>query len=139
MLHNVLAQKVGFGVVTSTLGDKQIRLVGRVPQPQIGTWLLVMERLLVGEKNAAWNVDISKQYFMRGAKLLYGWRVIFRADGIAQHLNEIAQVIQTTPMVQRQLDEVALHGGVDRTSLRGGKGAQPMFTAVVGAAAQRQM
>ena len=37
-----LGQKVGFGVVTTNLSVGQLRVVGRIPQGNIPTWLAVM-------------------------------------------------------------------------------------------------
>jgi hypothetical protein len=135
IITQALNHKAGFEVVTSTPSNDQLRLVGRIPTNNIGTWLAVLERLLIYAEKAAWNVDLSKQYFMRGTKLLYGWRLIFQAEGVAQYAEGIAAIISQVPAVQRQLDEVKLYGGVDRTKLHEGKGAQPMFKAVVGPAA----
>jgi hypothetical protein len=136
-LKQSLHLKAGFEVVQQNVTDKQIRLVGRVPRDKTGQWLLVVERLLLREQepDCAWNLDISKQYFLRGNRLLYGWRVILQAPSVAEHVDELVNIAKTTPMVQRQLEEVALVGGTDYSQLKGGKGAQSLFKAVVGPAA----
>jgi hypothetical protein len=129
-----LRQKAGFEPVQENMTSNQIRLVGRVAINKVGQWLLIMERLLLKAQNAPWHLDLSKQYFLRGNRILYGWRVILQADNVAQYADELAQTVLATPVVQRQLEEVSLHGNTDRSVLRGGKGAQPLFTAVVGPA-----
>jgi hypothetical protein len=98
----------------------------------MATWLKVMEQLLTAMDTHDWNVDLSKQYFMRGEKLLYGWRVIFQGEEVAQHLDEIAKIVMSAPLAQKQLDEVPLGASPDRNALRAGKGAQPLNKAVVG-------
>ena len=139
-LKQALRQKTGFEPVSEATTATQIRMVGRIPKNKTGQWLRVMERLLVQADSSPWNVDLSKQYFVRGGKLLFGWRIIIQAEQPEQYIEQLVSIIRSTPTVQRQLDEVALHGNVDRSYLRGGKGAQPVFRAVVGplAALQRR-
>ena len=131
-LYAALNKKVGFEVVTHKIADNQIRLVGRSPSQTTGTWLRVIQNLLVYGDSAPWSVDVSKQYFMRGQKLMYGWRLIFQGEGVSQYLQHIIQVVNSTPEVQQQLMEVPLHTGRDRNSLRNGKGAQSVIGARVG-------
>lgn len=138
-LLDALEKKVGFGVVNVSLTTGQLRIMGRVRQNSVPTWLLMMERLLVQGASAGWNVDLSKQYLMRGQKLLYGWRVIFQADNIVEHLKDITVVVSSVPIVRRQLDEVPLHASPNRNALRMGKGAQPTGKAVVGPMALRTL
>jgi len=129
-LYSKLQVKTGFETLNKTSTDKQIRIVGRVHSPSIPTWLQVVERLLLRSESSKWNADISKQYFMRGDKLLYGWRIIFQADDIVKYLPEIASTIDSTPMaMSTPTDEIPLHGNPNRYALNNGKGAQPMLTA----------
>lgn len=138
-LCDALEKKVGFGVVNLSLTQGQLRIMGRVPQNSLPTWLLTMERLLVQSTSAGWSVDLSKQYLMRGQKLLFAWRVIFQAENVAEHLKDITTVISSVPVVRRQLQEVPLHGNPNRNALRMGKGAQPTGKAVVGPLALRTL
>jgi len=133
-----LAQKAGFECVQETPSENQLRLVGRVPASKTGQWLRVMEQLLLQAQNAEWNIDLSKQYFLRGSRVLYGWRIIVQAAGVAQHDRLLAGIVIGTPVVQTQLQEVRLYGrGSNDAMQRGGRGAQPLFQAVVGPAMKR--
>jgi len=130
-----LTQKAGFECVQETPSENQLRLVGRIPSNKTGQWLRVMEQLLLHAQNAAWNIDLSKQYFLRGSRVLYGWRIIVQAAGVAQYDQALASIVASTPAVQAQLQEVRLYGrGSNDAIQRGGRGAQPLFTAVVGPA-----
>lgn len=130
-LFGILQQRVGFDIVTKNVTDTQIRVMGRIQQHNIPSWLLVMEKLLTSA-GGGWNIDISKQYLMRGQKLLYGWRIIIQGDNLGKQIDSICAAIASTPQVRRQLDEVALVAGPNRNSLRMGKGAQPVDKAIVG-------
>lgn len=136
-LYGRLLQRTGFETVTKAVAAKQIRVLGRVRDGGVPTWLRVVERLLLRADKAEWNVDISKQYFMRGDKLLYGWRIILQAEDINKHLSDIIQVIDSTPVAAGgenyyvDSDEVPLHGNPNRLALKNGKGAQPMESAKI--------
>jgi hypothetical protein len=140
-LHGTLNQ-LGFEVRQSKEADNQLRVVCRVPLDPVNTsrWLQLMERLLLRAEHAAWDVDCSKQYFMRGGTLTFGWRLILQGQGIAQHLSDIISVLTMIPTTTRELDEVHLHAGPNRNALSPtGKGAQGVLTAVVGPVAHRQL
>lgn len=138
-LYTALHRKVGFEIVGETVTPNQIRVIGRLPQPNLQNWLVTLQRLFTKAEGAPWNVDISKQYFLRNGKVLYGWRMIFQAEEIATHLEDIVATISTAPKARADLDEVNLYAGEDRNALRMGKGAQPSGKAVVGPMALAQM
>lgn len=137
-LYRALHQKVGFEVVRADVTDRQLRILGRIPEKgRMPTWLETMQRLLARGHSARWDVDISKQYFLRGEKLLFGWRVILQAEGLASCLPDIVSTVASAPQVSRQLEEAPLHASPNRNVVKRGKGAQPIDRAVVGPMALR--
>jgi hypothetical protein len=136
-LKAALAQKTTFEVVSATFEGGKVRLLGRVrPTQNTGMLLKVMSNLLAAADSADWNMDASKQYFLRNGRLTYGWRFIFQGQDIEANLLKIVAVIAGTKHVVQQLTEVRLHGGgLDRNvPSPGGKGAAPTGKARVGAA-----
>lgn len=119
-----MGSKAGFEVVSETPNPGQLRVVGRVPNARMSAWLLVINKLLSAADSAPWNVDISKQYFNRNGKTLYGWRLIFQGENIAESYDSIAAIVKSTPAAKSELTEVTLHAGGQRNSLNRGKGAQ---------------
>lgn len=136
-LKAVLLNKAGFQPVQESCTDRQLRFVGRVSPNKTAQWLRVMERLLVREHEAPWTIDLSKQYFLRGSKLLYGWRMILQGEGVEQYFEDVIATVMSAPTIQSQVEEVRLYGrGNNDASMSGGRGAQPLFSAVVGKALQ---
>lgn len=136
-LKMVLAQKTTFEVVSASSEGGKVRLLGRVrPTQNTGMLLKVMSNLLAAADAAEWNMDVSKQYFLRNGRLTYGWRFIFQGQAIDASLPNIVSVIAGTKHVAQQLTEVRLHGGgADRNAPSpGGKGAAPTGQARIGAA-----
>lgn len=128
-----LNRKAGLETVSNSSTPNQIRLIGRVPTQGISTWLSIMERLLIRSESTKWKVDLSKQYFIRGGKLMYGWRIIFQSpEPIEEHLADIEGIISNTPAPIGESDEFHLYGNVNRTVLKRGKGAQGVLNPVVG-------
>lgn len=137
-LFTVLAKKAGFEVVNATGNQAQLRVLGRVQGSEnTARWLLVVERLLMKAVGAPWNIDISKQYFLRGEKLLYGWRVILQSPDLTPHFSTIVSTVNSTPSrVAVVSDEIPLNANPNRNALRNGKGAQGVLTAIVGPSAR---
>jgi hypothetical protein len=78
-------------------------------------------------------VDISKQYFLRNERVLFGWRLIFQGEGVAEHLPKICEAVSNAPRAKAVVEEQPLAGARgDRNAPRGGKGAQGVLGAVVG-------
>lgn len=133
-----LAHKAGFEVVQETCTTKQLRFVGRVLPSKTKQWLRVAEQLLLHSESAPWSLDLSKLYFLRGGKLMYGWRLIIQAEDVAQHVPALVSIVGATPAIQAQLEEVRLYGRGNNDVLeRGGRGAQSVLTAVVGPTLKR--
>jgi len=140
-LKRALATKAGFEAIEEQVSDTRIRFFGRVRPQNMPTWLAVMRDILIASSQAQWTADLSRQYFLRGDKVFFGWRIIIQGPEVQQHLNHVSQVVNSTqmPTSRHQLDEVALHAPPNRNALRNGKGAQSSLRAVVGPMAKAQM
>lgn len=134
-LYTVLNQRAGFEVVNQTVTDNQIRVIHRVAKGGMPNWLMVMDCLIEASESAPWNIDLSKQYFRRASRLIYGWRFILQADNIVEHLPDVIAAIQRAPRARQIVDEQPLAGAsTNRNSLTRGKGAQNPLQARVGPA-----
>lgn len=141
-LYVALKQKVGFSVVGETFTDVQLRVIGRIPPTGTGTWLQVLESLLIASEQAPWDIDASKQYFLRDGSIRYAWRLIFQVgaeDVVQNHIQTFVNIVHGVNNVQTQIMEVSLHGNPNRNSLKRGKGAQEAGKAVVGPMALHHM
>jgi hypothetical protein len=138
-LQAILLQKVGFEIVSQSLGGNQARYFGRVRPSHMPAWLAAMRELLVNENKAQWSIDLSRQYFLRADKLFFGWRVIIQGQDIQGALTQIVSIIQQVQAARAQVDEVPLHAPPNRNALRNGRGAQPTISAVVGPMAKVQL
>lgn len=139
-LVTALGNKVGFEVINDHDSSNQVRLFGRVRQPRMPGWLNVIRDLLLAAADNPWNLDISRQYFLRGNKLFFGWRVILQGQDIAQHMTQVCKIIRAVDVsTGKELDEVPLHANPNRNAWRNGRGAQPMEKAVVGPMAKARM
>jgi hypothetical protein len=133
-----LAQRAGFEVVQESCTTKQIRYVGRVAASKAKQWLRVAEQLLQQSDGAPWSLDLSKLYFLRGGKLMYGWRLIVQGEDVMQYQAALVAAVTKAPTVQAQLEEVRLYGrGNNEVMEHGGRGAQSVLTAVVGPTLKR--
>lgn len=139
-LKRTLASKAGFEAIDEQVTDSRVRFFGRVRPQNMPLWLAVMRSILIASEKSQWKADLSRQYFLRGDKVFFGWRIIIQAPTVQQHLDQVSQVISTTQRsgVQQQ-DEVALHAPPNRNALRNGRGAQSSLSAVVGPMAKAQM
>ncbi len=85
----VLHKKAGFETVNHEHKPNQLRLMGRVHTNMMGHWKLVMHTLL-SSQDSGWKVDLSKNYFLRGTKVFYAWRIIVQGedyDGLVKVIN----------------------------------------------------
>lgn len=132
-LYQVLRARGGYEVVSRTEGPTQLRLLGRVPSELMDSWKVVMHHLLNLSERSSWSIDISKQYFLRHGKLVYGWRTIIQGPDVSSRLSEISDAIRNAPRAKVIIEEQRLVGvSANRNSPKGGKGAQGVLTAVVG-------
>ena len=134
-LYNVLNQRSGFEVVNETVTDNQVRLIHRVSKGGMPNWLMVMDCLIDAAEASAWNIDLSKQYFKRNGRLIYGWRFILQAEGVLEHVPSVIAAVKGAPRARQTVEEQPLAGAsANRNSLRRGKGAQNPLKARVGPA-----
>jgi len=147
-LFSALRKKAGFEVVSHNESANQLRLLGRIPDDAFGlnsnNWKIVKYRLLEVMEDRSWKVDLSKSYFIKKEtkKMVFAWRVLFQGEGIANHYEEIAHLIEFSPSARSEVLEVPLPGaGADRNNTAGGRrGAGPVGTVPVGPMAlQRKM
>jgi len=130
----------GFELVTEHNDRNQLRLMGRVPRAAVGGWLLIVRHLLLASD--VWSVDVSKQYFIKGGKLVFGWRVLFQFPESFLY-DPIVSAINSAPKARIILEEQPLMGArSDRNvpnSQNNGRGAQSSLNATIGPAAIRQL
>lgn len=139
ILQAALQQRVGFEAIQQETKPNQVRYFGRVRPSHMPTWLAAMRDLLQVAEKAPWSIDLSRQYFLRGDKLFFGWRIIIQGPELHQYLPQVVDVIQRVQIVTRQVDEVPLYARPDRNALRNGRGAQPTEKAVVGPLAKNAL
>lgn len=144
-LFAAMQKKAGFEAVSvSEPSPNQIRALGRIPEDvggmNMGNWKILMYRLYTVMAERAWKVDISKSYFIKEEtkKLVFAWRVILQGENLTQHLPEIIQIIQASPVSARaEVTEIPLAGAAsNRGKVTGGRrGAGPSSQTLVGPAA----
>lgn len=132
-IHLALAKKCGFDVKSSSTRPGQLRVIGSVHANNTKRWLAVMDKLLRASDKSAWEVDISKHYFLRGDVIRYGWRIIVQAENVEEHISSVAQVIRAAPSPKVSVEEYTLHGGgSNRNAVKNGKGASLLGQARIG-------
>jgi len=107
-LTTALRTTLGYETVKPSASEKQIRLLGRLPQNRMGDWLIFVHHIHVSwieARRSGWTVDISKLYFPLDKRVVFGWRVIFQprnhADSMAQHLDDIVRAVGMSPKSSR--------------------------------------
>jgi hypothetical protein len=125
-----LTSRYGFQVVTQNVSTSQIRVVGRVHPNHRRNWIVGMQHLLLQASRSPWNVDVSRQYFLRGELMVWGWRLIFQHEDVEQVCPAIVAALQGAPRARFEVEEQALPGvtGQRHTMTEGGKGMAPAGT-----------
>lgn len=128
-LYKLLGVKAGFEVVKETTpSDGQIRIIGRVHQEKMGSWLPIIKNLLVKSGTDGWSVDISKQYLVHASEdLRFCWRLIFQAQGgtLEEMVKNVVFVVQSSPLAKVEVMSQPLvgrhigRGSVRQTSMDG--------------------
>jgi hypothetical protein len=100
-------------------------VVGRVGPDHKRNWVVGIQHLLVQEQSKPWNVDISRQYFLRNGVVVWGWRLIFQHEDIEAMCGDIIKVIAAAPRARFEVEEQALPGvtGPRHTMTARGKGS----------------
>lgn len=139
-LIRTLRLRGGYEVVSNNSGTNQVRLIGRVPEQLVKSWLIIVRQLLVCSSEASWSADISKSYFLRGGRVMFGWRLIFQGEKIDQHIADIVTTITNSPRPRAIVNEQPLAGAsANRNRQTPGslKGAAPAGKAIVGLMARQ--
>lgn len=124
-----LTKRYGFEVVQPTLSTNKIRVLGRIQEAQERNWMVGIEHLLTVADGRAWNVDVSRQYFLRGPSLVYAWRLIIQAPELEQHVDDIVTTLNNAPRAKFQVEEQALPVRGRRSTMNAnGKGASSAGT-----------
>jgi hypothetical protein len=119
-----LRAKCGFEVADVTTSETTARFLGRLPKDRQGDWLLVIHRLLLDGAKRSWKIDISKSYFLRGGKLVYGWRLILQGGQPVSMLEDAINSVVAAPQTARaEITSAPLVGAsIYRTQEIDGKG-----------------
>lgn len=135
LLH-LLMTKCRLEVVDLNTSANQIRIIGRIPHDDAGqnvqNFLIITKNFLIAAKTSSWNVDISKNYFLKevgeSEKVVYGYRLIFQGEDMNQHLPQICSVVDgSKPPSRVQLESFPLHGQTaERNVGKNEKGARPL-------------
>ena len=125
-IYTALAKKCGFQVVQDHETGKQLRIIGRCAPSRWPFMLPVIHALLTGAEDATarWTCDISKQYVIRNRKVLYGWRIIFQGDALAEQYVQIAAIINSAQRPSRVEVDFAPLAGYAPGQMRGGVNAK---------------
>jgi hypothetical protein len=139
LLHK-LQVRGGFETVNNTGTNTQLRILGRVPKDAMNGWLIVVQRFLAASEKADWTVDVSKQYFLKNEKVVFGWRLIFQGDTVWDQIDELGKIVTNAPRPRAVVDEQPLSGANPNRNVPSatGKGAQGVLKAAVGPVAVAQ-
>jgi len=150
-LYDALHARGGYEIVNETVREGSLRLSGRVkPLSRVPQWLEVVQALyLAGEASSDWDVDLSKQYFVR-EELRFAWRVILQGEGIESRVDDIVNIVLSAPSTRTGQAQSASNAvwsvplvgaGQDRNNAdtSRGKGAQPMLKAAIGRTRKERM
>ncbi len=123
MSVNNLIQALGarsFETVKKSSTEKRVRLIGRVHDSKTQGWLVVARHILLQQPDQAWTCDLSKWYFMRGPSLVFGWRLLFEAENIAEAIPHIITAVNGAPKARMVVTEIPLPGvtSLDRNKNR---------------------
>ena len=133
-LYSILHKRVGFEVRSQSRSEQQLRLLARIPPNNMTKWLSIMNRLFEEESEQPWSLDISKQYFRRGDRVIYAWRVIIQGPELETHLKTLVRLIASAPQPTNEVTTKRLPGRwkEDRNVPVRGRGAQSVLHARVG-------
>jgi len=124
-LLSALHSRFGFEMRTHDVRGNQIRFLGKVPPEFSRNWIVGIRHLLMKSLSSPWNLDVSRQYFLRGEQMVWGWRLIFQHDDINSHIADIITTISAAPRAKFEVTEQRLPGvkGQRRVMNAKGKGA----------------
>jgi hypothetical protein len=124
---NVLRSRCGFEPAEVN-SEKQVRILARIANTD--NWRVVMQKIKALELTNTWTVDISKLFFLKTknpkAPLIFGWRLIIKADNIEEACTQIATAVKNAPTARVTVDEIDLVGGGFHRNYSGAKGAHEL-------------
>ena len=125
VLLAALSARFGMQPVSQNATKSQVRLVLRIGSQHTRNWIVGAQHLLQVSQRSPWNLDLSRQYFLRGDVMVWGWRLILQHEDIAAHLPAIVQAVNSAPRAKFEVEEQALPGitGQRRMMNERGKGA----------------
>lgn len=141
-LISALKMRGGYEVVSNNSSVNQARLIGRVPTQLVRGWLIVVQQLLVQSSKASWSIDISKHYFLRAGKVMFGWRLILQSPELESCMADIITTITNAPRPRATVDSQPLAGASasrNRQTPGSLRGAAPTGKAVVGPMASQML
>lgn len=134
-----LNKKSQFEPVDLQESAAQIRIMGRVradgTNANVANWLLLVRNLLIRVQvtGCPWRADVSKSYFLKGEKVVYGWRLVLQAPGLDVRtcIPDMISTVRGAPQASHvSVEEVPLVGASpNRNSLNRGKGAGSVLNA----------
>lgn len=121
-----LTQKTGFEVITPSELPNQLRIVGRCHPNQWNFFVPVIHVLLntAAAEGSKWTCDISKQYVIRGTRVLYNYRLIFQGENLRECYGLIIATIRSASRPARSEVTEMLLPGSKPGDIRGGVNAK---------------
>jgi hypothetical protein len=125
-VYAALAMKSQFVVLQEDETPRQLRIMGRSQLDRWPFFLPIIHTLLTrsAQPESGWTCDISKQYFLSGGRVLYGWRIIFQSPVMADRYTDIIASINSAPRPARVELESQLLPGYKPGEMRGGVNAK---------------
>jgi len=108
-------------VVKVTESPTQLRITHRVAGKKLSVWLGIVSYVL--SRQHGWDAHVSKQYFLKDGKLLYGWNFIAQwsesenKDAVLAQVRELlVKAKAAVPQIVHQLESYPLHAKGERNA-----------------------
>jgi hypothetical protein len=106
-------------VVKVTETPTQLRITHRVAGKKLSVWLGIVSYVL--SRQRGWDAHVSKQYFLKDGKLLYGWNFIAQwgspedKDQILKQVRDLlTRAKSEVPQIVHQLESYPIHAKGER-------------------------
>jgi hypothetical protein len=85
--------------VSLTFKPDQVTVIFRLAQGSEPKWVDLAKKILEAERSSseqahAWKTDISKAYFLKGEKLVYGWRISVQTGQMSISLDYLIRAMK---------------------------------------------
>jgi hypothetical protein len=118
-------RKLGFEVVKSSLSGKQFYLLGRVKKSDVSSFLKGMEAIMQIAEGSAWDIDVSKPFFLKEGEMVHAWRIIYALNGV--ELTEVAGAhTNSTNMDDIEIPLAGVRSGDRNMPKSNGAGVRPV-------------